>query len=120
MAPTETLKQIVYLDQEIVDSYQLDNFKNAASVGGTIFTQDVQGKIFVATPFSRVIHAWNESLTRLEEHLTFDFASYNIPSDMEVDKVNIFQKPYAIPSHFFHIKTLTYGALFTEVNDTAV
>ena len=105
-APTETLKQIVYLDQEgkIIDSYQLDNFKNGLSAGAKIFTQDAQGKIFVTTTFSRVIYGWNESLTRLEKLKTFDFASYNIPSDMEVERVNIFQKPYAIPSQFFHIK----------------
>lgn len=106
MAPTETLKQIVYLDKDgkILDSYQLDDLKNAVSTGSKIFTQDAQGKIFVATPFSKVIYAWNESLTKFEEYLTFHFASQNIPTDIELDKVNIFEKPYAIPCQFFHIK----------------
>ena len=106
MTPTETLKQIVYLNKEgeILDSYQLDDLKNAVSTGAKIFTQDTQGKIFVAIPFSRVIYTWDESLTRLEEHLTFHFAFQNIPTDIELDKVNIFEKPYAIPCQFFHIK----------------
>lgn len=106
LSPTENLQQIVYLDNkgQIISSYQLNHNSQAVSTGSKIFNRNSQGKIFITIPFSRTIYTWDTSSEKPIEYLSFDYTSQNIPDDIELDKVNIWEKPYAIPCQFFQAK----------------
>lgn len=104
IAPTETLKQMVYINTkgEVKASFQLTKeMEMPVASGAKIFTKDKEGNIFINPPFSRNIYTWNADKTKIEIGKTFDFKQKNIPEKIDISKVNLFEESYAIPSNFF-------------------
>ena len=116
-APTEDLGLIVYIDEKgkICDSFLSGNGGMPYSPGTKMFVKNSRNEIFINPPFSRTIYQWNCSKKQPEEYLVFDFGGKNIPADADLNRMNVFEEPYVVPSTFFQVgDTSLYSFLYAQ------
>lgn len=122
-APTEDLGRIVYVDNEgeIGDSFLPGNGGMPYSPGTKVFVKNSRDEIFINPPFSRTVYRWNCSKKQPEEYLVFDFGGKNIPADADLNRMNVFEEPYVVPSTFFQMgDTSLYSFLYAQKRYYAV
>lgn len=116
LAPTTEMNKFVYLDNKgkyvnSFISYGKSNSSNNMIGGlGKFFQKNEGGDIFVLESYKDIVYKWeNESLKPTYQ---FDFGKLAIPSDLDKDKVNLFEEPYAFLSNAFVMSGVLVPSFF--------
>lgn len=116
VAPTEKRNKFVYINGqgEYVNSFvsteQAGHSNVISGVLGKVFVRNKEAKIFAFESYSDVVYEWENG--SLNPVCRIDFGKLNVPADVDKNKVNLFEEPYAFSSNLFMLSDLFISSFF--------
>lgn len=118
LAPTEERGKFVHINGKgtYINSFLPVGQENASSgmIGGVgkYFLKNQESDIFVFESYGDIVYKWEDEL--LKPIYRMDFGKLGVPTDVDKNKINLFEEPYAFVGSIFVLQDIFVPSFFYE------